>query len=97
MRNEKTINYLLKKGMKPNYDGFWYLHDAVQIVIDNNNILPMLIKEVYPTIANNYGTKWQNIERGIRYIRQSCKDLKLKYMTNSEFISYIALEISMMK
>lgn len=97
MQNRTIINYLIKKGLKPNHDGFWYLHDAVQIVIDNNNVVPKLTTDMFVIIAKDYDKKWQNIERGIRYIRQSCKDLKLKYMTNSEFISYIALEISMMK
>ena len=96
-RNKIIINCLLDKGIKININGFWYLHDAVQIVLDNNNIVPALVKDLYPTIAMNYETKWENVERCIRYIRENCRHKKFRDMTNKGFISYIALEISMMK
>lgn len=88
---KEIVNYLLVCGIRPNLKGFRFLYRAIEITIENNNILPKIYNKVYPTIAEEFNESASKVERAIRH---SIKTSKENNMTNSEFIATAALSIS---
>lgn len=82
--------------------GYKYLKDAILIALDAPESLMSVTKDVYPILAEKYGTSPTNVERNIRYIiestwersKKSTRSDKVDTMfggivkkpTNSEFI-----------
>lgn len=87
---KEIVNYLLGCGIRPNLKGFRFLYRAIEITIENNNIL-QICSEIYQTIAEEFNESASKVERAIRH---SIKTSKENNMTNSEFIATAALEIS---
>ena len=64
----KIIRYaLIKIGVQTNLAGFEHLCSAVEIVIDNPNMIRKLCKGVYPKVAKMFKTNPQCVERDIRH------------------------------
>ena len=95
---DKRINaisvYLLDIGVKPNYKGFMYLNTAIQLVIDNKNIIPNITNVLYPKIAKIYKQTPSKVERNIRFAIENSND-EYKNMSNKEFIAFCALNITL--
>ena len=53
-------------GVQPDVRGWRYIVDAVQMVVEDEELLHHLTKELYPAIARKNGTTWQRVERCIR-------------------------------
>lgn len=66
--NKQTISYTLKSlGIKPNYCGYLYLRDAVEMVVEDMDLASSITKILYPTIAKTHKTTPSRVERGIRH------------------------------
>lgn len=89
--NKKIMQLLKGKGIKMKLRGYMYLHDAIQITIDNGNVIPLSIS-LYEKIASKYNETAISVETAIRYAIKSSNDCDC---TNAEFIISSALEISL--
>lgn len=54
-------------GVPAHIKGYIYLREAIQMVIDNLELLGAVTKELYPSIANKYNTTASRVERAIRH------------------------------
>jgi two-component system response regulator (stage 0 sporulation protein A) len=93
-------------GIPANIKGYQYLRDAILMVIENMDIINSITKQLYPSIAKEYGTTPSRVERAIRHAievawgrgRVEVLDKLFGYTvttskgkpTNSEFIAMIA-------
>lgn len=90
---KEIVNYLLVCGIRPHIKGFNYLHKAIEMTIENGNILPKITKVLYPEIAKEFNDTYSKVERAIRHaIGQSKKEYK--NMANGEFIARASIVIS---
>ncbi|MFZ7120406.1 MAG: sporulation transcription factor Spo0A [Eubacteriaceae bacterium] len=93
-------------GVPAHIKGYLYLREAIQMVVDNLEILGAVTKELYPSIAKKYNTTSSRVERAIRHAievawtrgRVETIDNIFGYTidnhkgkpTNSEFIAMVA-------
>lgn len=90
----KLRTFLIESGIYPNLKGFNYLIKAVEIAKKKGLI--SLTKEIYPMIAEEFGTTSSRVERGIRNVIQKIKPQDYKkigmknFPTNGEVIYYFA-------
>lgn len=67
MTPEKKVSKLLYDLMlPPSYKGYRYLKDAILMLCDDNYVCTSFTKNIYPVIAEKYGSTSQNIEKNIR-------------------------------
>lgn len=101
---EWRVGNLLKEiGMPMNILGYQYMKKALILIYENEAMLHNITKELYPTIANEFGTKPSRAERALRHSIEATFDRGNLEMlqqifghyhsrgkekaTNSEFIS----------
>lgn len=66
--NPRTVTDLLRlTGVPAHLQGYRYLRDAVQYVLDSGGILCGMTKELYPAIARKHSTEPARVERSIRH------------------------------
>lgn len=98
--------YLLNAGIPSYLRGFYYLCDAIAIVIEDPTKIFHITKTLYPEVAKRYNATPAQVERSIRYaigvyvsrgnpdllytIFGSSLDPDNPMPTNSEFISAFA-------
>lgn len=70
----KIYDFLIENGIYPNLAGFHYLVRAVDIVQRKGKV--KLIQGLYTTIAKEFDTSWNRVERAIRHILT--KKIKIK-------------------
>lgn len=67
MNIEKKIYLVLKKlGARPEFKGYFYLKEALQIVMEEDEMLHCC-NDIYPAVAEVFNTKPTCVERSIRY------------------------------
>lgn len=67
MTPEKKVSKLLYDLMlPPSYKGYRYMKDAILMLCDDNYVCTSFTKNIYPVIAEKYGSTSQNIEKNIR-------------------------------
>lgn len=66
MNREKIEDTLLAMGVPAGILGFTYIADAIQI-FDEKGMDISIMKELYPTIADNNETTASGVERAIRH------------------------------
>lgn len=67
MTPEKKVSKLLYNLMlPPSYKGYRYMKDAILMLCDDNYVCTSFTKNIYPVIAEKYGSTSQNIEKNIR-------------------------------
>ncbi|AOZ79068.1 sporulation transcription factor Spo0A [Clostridium pasteurianum] len=85
-------------GVPAHIKGYMYLREAINMVVDNIELLSAVTKELYPSIAKKYNTTASRVERAIRHAIEvawsrgqvdTIHNGKGK-PTNSEFIAMIA-------
>ena len=90
-------NILLKLEVYPSYTGYKYVLDAVMAIRYSNGD-QLLMKNLYPAIADKYGRTGSSVERAIRLISfvawnsggwKSCFPKFTKRPTNHEFITVL--------
>ena len=69
----KTIYDLLKSlGIYRTYKGYYYVAEAVRLVMKDASLLLYISKSLYPAIARTYETTVSCVERNIRTIITTC-------------------------
>jgi two-component system response regulator (stage 0 sporulation protein A) len=107
--DERISSTLQKIGMTCNLKGYGYVRTAITMVYDDLNLLGLVTKELYPSIARLYGTTSSRVERAIRHAivtawnkgNRTFVDSLFKGTisyskskpTNSEFIALLADEL----
>ena len=92
----KTNEFLIKLGVYPNLKGFDYIVRAVEIIKEKGHL--KVTKELYPKIAEEFGTLPTRVERAMRHIVSKISKSRLedlgfvKNPTTSELIYYIAMK-----
>lgn len=107
---ERQISKILCDiGIPANLTGYHYLKDAIQLIIEDPEIIGRITKTLYPKIANKHNSTASRVERAIRHsisvawsrgdtevlrdIFGNTMNLKSGKPTNSEFIALIADKI----
>ncbi|MDW2885539.1 sporulation transcription factor Spo0A [Exiguobacterium artemiae] len=99
----KVGTTLREIGIAPHIKGFTYLKEAVLLVLEREDLLGLITKELYPTIARKHQTTASRVERAMRHaIKSAWKEgmnehtlfngriEQEKSPKNSEFISYVS-------
>ncbi len=101
-----VIHKLRDLGVPANVSGYYYLKEAIGLVLGEPELLRYITKGLYPSIAKEYETTTIRVERAIRHAieltfdRSNPNDLKAYFgnsysplkgkPTNSEFIATLA-------
>lgn len=103
--NEKIAILLKKVGVTPANRGWKFLKEAVEMVVEDNDVIDGITKRLYPDIAKKFGTTSHAVERIIRYsVNKSFDNMPMDMIytifgntvprnskaTNSEFITTLA-------
>lgn len=102
-------NILKELGMPCSIKGYFFVRRAIELAVEDINIVHYVTKKLYPTIAKEFDTTPNRVERAIRHAIEVCCDrgdeVKLYSIfgytinsrkgkpTNSEFVSMIANDI----
>ena len=109
MEEKKITSMLLRLGLSPDLSGFRYLADAIRIWAAAEPEKPSFTKEIYPSVAEKYGTQTKRVDRNIRHaidtlgirvpLERTAEILGVDIdaypdgFTNSQFIALCALKI----
>jgi two-component system response regulator (stage 0 sporulation protein A) len=63
----EITNIIHEIGVPAHIKGYFYLREAIYMVINNVELLSAVTKVLYPTIANKYNTTPSRVERAIRH------------------------------
>ena len=108
-RQAKITNIIQQVGIPPNIFGYYYVRDAVMMVLDDIEILLHITKSLYPMIAKKHNSTPTKVQRAIRHAVAIAWDRgyadfimnafghadnqKIARPSNSEFIGMIADKI----
>ena len=104
---DKDVSRVIQKmGVPAHLKGYYYLRDAIMLVVDEVSLLGAITKELYPLIAKKYDATVGRVERGIRHAIELAwnrgnveaikrffgytVDVNRSRPTNSEFIAMVA-------
>ena len=65
--DEQITNLFLTLGIPAHIKGYQYLREAVRMVMENHDVINRITKELYPSIARQFGTTASKVERAIRH------------------------------
>lgn len=65
----KTVRSL---GIARTYLGYYFLIDAVKLVLDNETLLFSVCRKLYPAVARIHHTTADNVERNLRTAIRAC-------------------------
>jgi len=86
---EKIIEAIVdEEGIRPDYKGFKYINEAIYMILQDEERLNALTKEVYGEIARSHHTSIPSVERTIRFAIQ-----KGAPQTNKNFIATMAQKV----
>ena len=104
--DERVANLFLSIGIPAHVKGYQYLREAVRMVMEDHSVINRITKELYPGIAQRYGTSSSKVERAMRHaievawnrgrLENTNQMLGVKLFserdkpTNGEFIALIA-------
>lgn len=63
----EVTNILHQMGVPAHVKGYQYLREAILLILDDVNLLGAVTKELYPLVAEKYGTSASRVERAIRH------------------------------
>ncbi len=102
----EVTSLLHDMGVPAHVKGYQYLRDSILMILQDIQILPSITKDLYPKIAEKYGTTPSRVERAIRHAIELAwdrgnVDLMTEYFgysinlekgkpTNSEFIAMVS-------
>lgn len=66
-REEVIVNMLKRLGFKQHLNGFDYWVYAISIACDDSNLLRSMIKGLYTSVAERFGTTPARVERVLRH------------------------------
>ena len=64
---EKITNVFLTIGIPAHIKGYHFLREAIKMVVEDNDIINRITKELYPGIAKKFNTTPSKVERAIRH------------------------------
>lgn len=64
---DKVVQFLIRIGMPPHFNGYRYVIDAVLLIIDDKTWLQGITKRLYPYVGQKYGHNAAQVERAIRH------------------------------
>lgn len=64
---------LLALGIAPNYKGFSQIETALMLLLDNEDYLFAMIKELYPDVAKKLNSSAKGVEQNIRHAREEAE------------------------
>lgn len=104
----RTINTF---GIPANVQGYYYLKHSLTMALKDPSIIKAMTKELYPQVAERYGTTAPRVERSIRHAVEitfnnlspeqlneyfgNCVNPRKGKLSNSEFIATLAEHIRM--
>lgn len=110
---EQVTNMFLTIGIPAHIKGYQYLREAVRMVLNDQDVINRITKELYPGIAKKFDTSASKVERAMRHAievawsrgRLDAVNKLYGYKvfspddkpTNGEFIALIADKIAMKK
>lgn len=105
-RQTEITNIMHQVGIPAHILGYYYIRDAITMVVDDPSDIHHMTKYLYPSVAKNHNTTPSRVERAIRHaIEVSCYrgdadfikkmfgytiDTEIRRPTNGEFIGMIA-------
>ncbi|NLB42758.1 MAG: sporulation transcription factor Spo0A [Clostridiales bacterium] len=108
---EKITNIFLIIGIPAHIKGYHFLREAIKMVVEDNDIINRITKELYPGIAKKFNTTSSKVERAIRHAidvawsRGKVENINQLFgyvvydkndkPTNGEFIALMADKLSM--
>jgi two-component system response regulator (stage 0 sporulation protein A) len=109
--DERITSVFLMIGIPAHIKGYQYLREAIRMVMENNDVINRITKELYPGIAKRFDTTPSKVERAIRHAievawtRGKIENInqifgyniynKNDKPTNGEFIALIADRLSL--
>ena len=105
-RMKKIYGIIRKLGITSKYKGYFFVADAIQLVMNSQGKPILITKEIYPYLARKYKTTPMNIEHNIRTVINICWEMNRKGLdeiagypliskpTNSEFVDMVAYYLS---
>ena len=64
---------LLALGIAPNYKGFSRIETALMLLLENEDYLFAMIKELYPDVAKKLNSSAKKVERNIRHAKEEAE------------------------
>jgi len=108
---EKITNIFLTIGIPAHIKGYHFLREAIKMVVEDNDLINRITKELYPSIAKKFNTTPSKVERAIRHSidvawsRGKVENINQLFgyvvydkndkPTNGEFIALVADKLSM--
>lgn len=65
--DSKITNIMHRIGIPAHIKGYTFIREAIKMVVDNENYLGAVTKELYPEIAKKYNTTPSRVERAMRH------------------------------
>ncbi len=62
-----VTNIIHEVGVPAHIKGYQYLREAIMMVVNNIDVINQITKQLYPEIAEKYGTTPSRVERAIRH------------------------------
>lgn len=78
-------NILMQLGFTPNLRGYKYLCTAVNLTLQDTNLINNVTTQLYPTVAILHGDKTSCVERSIRHAIKVSYNSKKLYEINNVF------------
>ncbi|MBE3101284.1 MAG: sporulation transcription factor Spo0A [Firmicutes bacterium] len=108
---EKITNVFLTIGIPAHIKGYHFLREAIKMVVEDNDVINRITKELYPGVAKKFNTSPSKVERAIRHSidvawnRGKVENINQLFgyvvydkndkPTNGEFIALVADKLSM--
>lgn len=64
---EQITNIIKELGIPAHVKGYFYVREAITMVVNNTELINAVTKELYPNIAKKYNTTGSRVERAIRH------------------------------
>lgn len=65
--DEEITSIFLMIGIPAHIKGYHFLREAVKLVMENQELINSITKQLYPSVAKNYNTTPSKVERAIRH------------------------------
>lgn len=65
--DERICNLFLSLGIPAHIKGYQYLREAVHMVLENQDVINRITKELYPGVAQRFKTSASKVERAMRH------------------------------
>lgn len=82
-------NVLIRLGFSPNLRGYKYLCTAINLTLQDNELINRVTKGLYPKVAEVYGDNTDSVERNIRHAIKVAYNSKKIFEINNIFASTI--------